>query len=81
MSVRTFDTSALDAASMLPMPASDAADLRSARSAAFDEVEQSSTDDIPTSTGCLRGLCWAIGIESAAALCAYGIWRLWSLLQ
>jgi hypothetical protein len=76
MSVRTFGTSALN-----PAPLLDVADVRSAQVEAFESEEQCPTDEIPTSSGCLRGFCWAIGIEAGAALCAYGAWRLWTFLQ
>jgi hypothetical protein len=26
-----------------------------------------------------KGVCWALGIEGAAALCLYAIWHLWQL--
>jgi len=44
------------------------------------EQEPCAADEIPTSTGCMRGFCWAIGIEAATALCVYGAWILWTVL-
>jgi hypothetical protein len=30
---------------------------------------------------CLRGLACAIGLETAAALCVYGVWQAWQILR
>jgi hypothetical protein len=59
----------------------DAAELEAAYLDRLDNEEQWPADEIPTSVGCLRGFCWAIGIESTVALCVYGAWRIWSLLR
>jgi hypothetical protein len=58
-----------------------AANAVPAAAADIDTEEQWPPDEIPTSAGCLRGFCWAMGIESTVTLCAYGLWRLWSLLS
>lgn len=92
-----LDSASLDRASLghvsFPLPASprtappahatraDAADLEAAYLDSLDREEQWPADEIPTSVGCLRGFCWAIGIESTVALCVYGAWRIWSLLR
>ena len=76
MAVRAFDTAALNAASVL-----DAPDVRPARVEELDDEAQLSASEIPTSSGCLRGFCWAMGIEAATALCVYGAWRLWTFLR
>jgi hypothetical protein len=36
--------------------------------------ETSNAADIPASSGCVRGFCWAIGLEAAAALGGYAVW-------
>jgi hypothetical protein len=51
------------------------------RPAMLREFEASRVCEIPTAKGCLRGFCWAIGIEGAAAFCGYGIWQLWQFLR
>lgn len=51
------------------------------RRATLRELEQGQAREIPTAKGCLRGFCWAMGIEGAAALCGYGIWQLWLFLR
>ncbi|MFZ0306122.1 MAG: hypothetical protein WAL75_25785 [Terracidiphilus sp.] len=28
-----------------------------------------------------KGVCWALAIEGAAAICIYGLWQLWSLIR
>jgi len=37
--------------------------------------------EFPTASGCLRGFCWAVGIEAAAALCAFLLWHFRFLWQ
>ncbi|HVU45188.1 MAG TPA: hypothetical protein VHD85_03620 [Terracidiphilus sp.] len=81
MSVRTFDNPVLDPTPLLPIPTSDIADMPPAQTAILDDEEQWPAGEIPTSTGCLRGFCWAIGIEAVTALGAYGVWRVWTLLR
>jgi hypothetical protein len=51
------------------------------RPATLRELEERRAHEIPTAKGCLRGFCWAMGIEGAAAFCAYGTWQLWLFLR
>jgi len=75
MAVRTLSVSAFDT---LLAPAT-LLDVSGGRSASAEQ-EPWAADEIPTSTGCMRGFFWAIGIETATALCVYGAWRLWTIL-
>ena len=86
MSVRAFEGSSLEPIpfslpTLLSGCAIPAEDARACEAAVFSEEEEWPADEIPTATGCLRGFCWAIGIECAAAFCAFGIWHLWRLLR
>ncbi|HEX4030357.1 MAG TPA: hypothetical protein VHX20_08320 [Terracidiphilus sp.] len=38
-------------------------------------------DEMPLSTRCLRGLCWALAIECSMAFCAFEAWHLWRILR
>ncbi|MGP8253273.1 MAG: hypothetical protein ACLQHF_14680 [Terracidiphilus sp.] len=28
-----------------------------------------------------KGVCWALAIEGATAICIYGLWHFWSLIR
>jgi hypothetical protein len=80
MSVRTFEGSSLEPIpfslpTLLSGYATPTADARARQAAAFSKEDQWPADEIPTAIGCLRGFCWAIGIECAAVFCVFGVWR------
>jgi hypothetical protein len=79
MSVRTLDSSGLEPIPF-SLPMSSYA-IPPAAAPALSEEEEWPADEIPTASGCLRGFCWAIGIECATACCAYAVWRLWQFLR
>jgi len=46
----------------------------------FPPEEDSLAEEVHVTSGCMKGVRWALGLEAAAALLAYGIWqilRLW----
>lgn len=53
------------------------------RSPAWEKVLE--IDPLPESFvedgSCLKGAGLALGIETLAALCVYGVWRLWNVLR
>lgn len=72
MFARTFQRAQAE-----PLPFSLPVSAWTSRTAGFDvnEVESVSADP-PVATGCLRGFCWAVAIESAAGLLFFVIWHL-----
>ena len=79
MSVRALESPVLEPIPF-SLPSSSYA-IPPAAAAAPSEEEEWPAGEIPTATGCLRGFCWAIGIEAVAGFCAYGMWRLWLFLR
>jgi hypothetical protein len=35
--------------------------------------------EFPNVAGCLRGFCWAVGIEAGVAVCAFLLWHFRSI--
>jgi hypothetical protein len=84
MTVRTMEGSTLEPIPFALLPGACAVPLRdldTRTTTALSEPEDRSLEEIPTATGCLRGFCWAICIECAAAACAYGFWHFWLYVQ
>jgi hypothetical protein len=79
MSVRTLDSSTLEPIPF-SLPMSSYA-IPPVDAQALSEEEEWPAIEIPTASGCLRGFCWAIGIEGATGFCAYAVWRLWQFLR
>lgn len=43
--------------------------------------EDAECGEVPSAAGCLRGLCWGLALEGAAAAVIYGLWRLALVLR
>lgn len=74
MFARTFERSQAE-----PVPFSLPVGARTSLLARFDvheEVTESISADPPVASGCLRGFCWAMGIEGAAGLLFFLLWHL-----
>jgi hypothetical protein len=77
MSVRAIESSPADT---FPFPPRASTCASPAMGGAADEEialepeAECPPGEFPTASGCLRGFCWAVGIEAAAALCGFLLW-------
>jgi hypothetical protein len=87
MTARTFERSRLEP---IPFPthtlqmngyAIPAGDANASSLLTFRRTNSQHSQVAPSAVGCLRGLFWAVLMESTIAFCAYEAWHLWRFLR